>query len=63
MTNNAFIRAAEVAKELEVSTSYAYKVIRKLNDELKAKGYYTVAGRVSRQYFYERIYSGERKDV
>ena len=63
MTNNAFIRAAEVAKELEVSTSYAYKVIRKLNDELKAKGYYTVAGRVSRQYFYERICSGERKDV
>ena len=33
------IRAEEVAKELDVSVPYAYKIIRKLNDELKAKGY------------------------
>ncbi len=63
MTNNAFIRVDEVARELGVSTAYAYKIIRKLNDELNAKGFLTVAGRVSRQYFYERIYTGERKDV
>lgn len=27
------MRASEVAKELSVSTSYAYKLIRQLNDE------------------------------
>lgn len=35
---NKFMRVEEVAEVLEVSTSFAYKVIRQLNDELKAKG-------------------------
>ena len=56
-----FIRAEEVAKELDVSVPYAYKIIRKLNDELKAKGYITVSGRVNYQYFKERIYGAERR--
>ncbi|MBQ8356161.1 MAG: LysR family transcriptional regulator [Oscillospiraceae bacterium] len=55
------IRAEEVAKELDVSVPYAYKIIRKLNDELKAKGYITVAGRVNRQYFNERLYGGAER--
>ena len=55
-----FMRADEVAKELEVSASYAYKLIRMLNEELEAKGFITVSGRVSRQYLHERLYgSGE----
>ncbi len=54
---NKFIRADEVAKELSVSVPYAYKLIRRLNDELKAQGYLTIAGRrVNRQYFHERFY-------
>ena len=57
-----FIRVDEVAKELEISESHAYKIIRKLNDELKAKGYITVAGRVNRQYFNERFYGTERSE-
>ena len=48
---NKFIRVEEVAKELEVSIPYAYKLIKKLNDELEAKCFITIAGRVSRQYF------------
>lgn len=39
MTEKSFIRADEVAEELDVSKSYAYKVIKQLNDELSAKGY------------------------
>lgn len=31
---NKFMRVEEVAEVLEVSTSFAYKVIRQLNDEL-----------------------------
>lgn len=57
---NRFIRAEDVAQELNVSKPYAYKLIRKLNEELKAKGFITIAGRVNRQYFYERLY-GEGK--
>lgn len=53
---NKFIRAEEVAKELEVSIPYAYKLIRKLNLELSEKGYITISGRINRQYFHERLY-------
>lgn len=59
---NKFIRVDEVAKELEVSKPYAYKLIRQLNDELSAKGFLTISGRVNRQYFNERLY-GAGKDV
>ncbi len=57
---NKFIRADDVAQELNVSKPYAYKLIRRLNEELKAQGFITIAGRVNRQYFYERLY-GEGK--
>lgn len=59
---NKFIRVDEVAKELGVSTSYAYKLIRQLNNELKAKGFVVIAGRVNRQYFNERFYGTERSE-
>ena len=59
---NKFIRADEVANELGVSKPYAYKLIRQLNGELRDKGFITIAGRVNRQYFNERLY-GARKDV
>ena len=49
---NKFIRVDEVAKELGVSTSYAYKLIRQLNNE-----------RVNRQYFNERLYGAERSNA
>ena len=42
---NRFIRAEDVAQELNVSKPYAYKLIRQLNEELKAKGFITIAGR------------------
>ena len=34
-----YITAEEAAEMLGVSTGYAYKIIRGLNEELKAKGY------------------------
>ena len=53
---NQFMRADEVARELEVSRSYAYRLIQQLNAELRAKGYITIAGRVNRQFFRERLH-------
>ena len=58
---NKFMRVEEVAAELGVSVSYAYKVIRRLNDELKAKGFVTIAGRINRQYFNERVYGSGKE--
>ena len=58
---NKFIRADDVAQELSVSKPYAYKLIRKLNEELKEQGFITTAGRVNRQYFYERLYGAGKE--
>ena len=59
---NKFIRAEDVAQELSVSKPYAYKLIRKLNEEL-AQGFITIAGRVNRQYFYERLYGAGKGEM
>ena len=59
---NKFIRAEDVAQELNVSKPYAYKLIRQLNEELRAKGYITISGRVNCQDFYERLYGAEREE-
>jgi len=45
---NRFIKADEVAEELGISKPYAYKIIRRLNEELRQKGMITIAGRVDR---------------
>lgn len=58
---NKFMRVDEVARELGISESYAYKVIRSLNNELKAKGFFTISGRVNRQYFNERLYGAGKE--
>ena len=55
MASSTFMRVDDVAKELGVSKSYAYKLIRKLNGELKSMGYLTVAGRISKKYFLEKV--------
>jgi predicted transcriptional regulator len=45
----------EVAAELGVSKSYAYKIVKQLNDELQKLGYLTVAGRVNTNYFRKKV--------
>ncbi len=64
MTEQPFMKVDEVAAELGVSKSYAYKVVQMLNAELREKGYLTVSGRVNRRYFMEKFYydGTERKD-
>ena len=54
MAEQSFMRDDEVAKELGVSKSYAYKIVQKLNRELKEKGYLSISGRVNRKYFQEK---------
>lgn len=48
------MRVEEVAQELGISKSHAYKVIHELNAELREKGYLTISGRVNRNFFMEK---------
>jgi Mn-dependent DtxR family transcriptional regulator len=59
MSNTLFVRAEEIAEELGVSKPYAYKLVRTLNKELEQKGFLTISGRVSREYYREKIYCGK----
>lgn len=56
MSNKIFIKAEEIAEELGVSTPFAYKLVRRLNEELKQQGFITIAGRVSKKYYQEKLY-------
>lgn len=66
MADKMFLRVEDVVEERGVSVSYAYKLIRKLNRELKVTGCITIPGRIDRNFFHEKFYStktnSERKD-
>lgn len=59
MQKQSFMRADEVAQELGISKSHAYKVIHGLNEELQEKGYLTISGRVNRNFFMEKFCYGK----
>lgn len=61
LTDNTFMRVEEVAQVLGVSVSYAYKIIQKLNAEMKEMDYLTISGRINRNYFMERFQYDGRK--
>ena len=56
MADSIFIKAEEVEKFLGVSKTEAYRIIKRLNDELKDSGYMIITGRVSRRYLEEKVY-------
>ena len=56
MENKKFLKAEDVSAILEISIPMAYKIIRQLNDELRAMGYLTISGRVSQAFFETKFY-------
>ena len=63
MEARMFLSVEDVAEELGVSKSFAYRIMRKLNAELKEMGYVT-AGKINRRYFIERTcYGVKTKEV
>lgn len=44
-------------------TSKADKIIRELNEELEQRGYIVVSGKVSKRYFYEKVYINEDENI
>ncbi len=60
MANYQYMMSADdVARELNCSKSYAYKLVKKLNQELAAQGYITIAGRIPKTYLAKKIYGYE----
>ena len=55
MYKKNFLTAADVSEYMNISIPMAYKIIRKLNDELMANGYITVSGKINRLYFENKV--------
>lgn len=55
MAESLMYSAQDVAAMLCVSTSKAYKVIKKLNAELEQQGKLTIRGKIPRRYFDKKI--------
>lgn len=51
MTQKLYLTASDVSEYMGISIPTAYKIIKKLNDELKKQGYITVSGKINRRYF------------
>ena len=60
MESKNFMTVDEVAQELNVSKSYAYKVVRELNAEMQKLGYLTVTGRVNTSFFRKKLCYSEK---
>ena len=50
-----FYYVDDIQKMLGIGEVMAYKLIRRLNGELKKKGYLTFRGRVAKKYFDKRF--------
>ena len=46
----------DIRSMLGVSTGHAYKIIRRLNNQLAAQGYIVIAGRVPKLYFKQHYF-------
>jgi len=49
----------DVMEILGIKESKAYQIMRRINKELEAEGYETIAGRVSEARFREKFYCGK----
>ncbi len=61
--NNLLITSDEISEELGISKSFAYKIVKKLNDELKEKGFVVISGKTSRKFYEEKFYGLQDKVV
>ena len=57
MRSDYMMTANDVAQALGVSKGHAYKIVRELNDELEAKGFIVVAGKIPRAFWDKKFYN------
>lgn len=59
MEIESHLNAEQVADLLGIKKSTAYPIIRKLNEEMSAMGYYTITGRCSASFFRKKFFYKE----
>lgn len=57
MRSDYMMTANDVAQALGISKGHAYKIVRELNDELEAKGFIVVAGKIPRAFWDKKFYN------
>ena len=62
MQGKMYYTAAEVAEMLGISLGKSYKIIQQMNEQLEAKGYLTIRGKVPVEYFREKWYGAVREE-
>ncbi len=55
-SDQTFYNAKDVSEILGVSVTSAYRVIKRLNEELEAKGYLFIRGKISKKFFDQKLY-------
>ncbi len=58
-----YLTAQELAPIIGISVPSAYARIKQMNDELKVKGYQTVAGKIPIAYAKEKFYGIDFEEV
>ncbi|WP_206155044.1 transcriptional regulator [Clostridium muellerianum] len=53
--NIMFYTAKDVSKILGISETSAYRIIKKLNNELLSKEYIVIPGKISKKYFESKV--------
>ena len=59
MDANKMTTAKDVSAAMGVSSATAYKIIRKLNEELDKAGYVTVCGKAPTTYWNKKFFGSE----
>ena len=60
MNEKIYYSANEIATMLGISMGKAYKILREMNEELSAKGFLTISGKVPVAYFKEKWYGAAK---
>lgn len=63
MSVKNYLTASDVSEYMGISIPMAYKIIRRLNDELKSNGYITISGKdlatdpIKSRHFFHFLYT------
>lgn len=49
--NKIYLTANDLASMLDISVGHAYKIIRRMNNDLGKQGYLVISGKLPRKYF------------
>lgn len=59
MNKSLYFTADEISQMLGISRGHAYKIVKKLNNELAERGFIVISGKVPKKYFAEHYYGME----